>query len=98
MFCVVIILSNWLYHSFVKESLRWLYINQRFDEAADVTHYILRFNRKAETKKISDCAEYLTLWYHKEDHEEEGARTHSFANLFTSPQLRKRVLCMSYIW
>ncbi|OQV15161.1 Solute carrier family 22 member 3 [Hypsibius exemplaris] len=85
------------YVCFVKESLRWLYINQRFNEAADVTHYMLHFNRKKHTKKIADCADYLALWYQKE-HEDEEKSANSFVNLFTSPQLRRRVLGMSYIW
>ncbi|OQV15987.1 hypothetical protein BV898_09908 [Hypsibius exemplaris] len=80
-----------------RESLRWLYINQRFNEAADVTHYMLHFNRKKPTKKIADCADYLALWYQKE-HEDEEKSVNSFVTLFSSPQLRRRVLGMSYIW
>ncbi|GAU99528.1 hypothetical protein RvY_10520 [Ramazzottius varieornatus] len=84
---------------FVKESIRWLYVSQKFEEAKSATASILKFNNLPKSKKVSDCENYLVLWYQKEDDdslEKDGG--YSTWNLFSSPQLRKRILGLMYIW
>ncbi|XP_055337217.1 organic cation transporter protein-like isoform X2 [Paramacrobiotus metropolitanus] len=97
LFVVLTVLIAVAYIFLVHESLRWLYINYRFEHASNIVHKIMRFNGVQLTKRISDCMSYLVMW-HQKDEEIDDKASHSMWNLFTSAQLRKRCLCMTFIW
>ncbi|KAH9509240.1 hypothetical protein Btru_046571 [Bulinus truncatus] len=79
--------------SFVPESLRWLTVQGRVEEAEDVVKYIARLNRKPVPK---DCADILKGIAEKES--KSTTKRYTYFHLYKGWHLFKTSIILQFLW
>ena len=77
------------------ESIRWLLINNRFDQAENVVRNISTFNKISFPKDIFDKT---VNEIEKTEANKSDIKSYTIADIFRSSVLRKRSLIMMVIW
>ncbi|XP_046545766.1 solute carrier family 22 member 6-A-like [Haliotis rubra] len=77
----------------IPESLRWMIMHGRLDDAEKYVTKVTTFNRKVFPKESWASVRSMT-----EDKEASSQQQYTFTDLFKTPQIRKRSILLFYIW
>ncbi|XP_041350966.1 solute carrier family 22 member 15-like [Gigantopelta aegis] len=80
---------------FMTESMRWLVVHDRVDEADKVANTIARYNR---VKTPDDLRKRLQAVADEEKSGQQNAKKYSYIDVFRGKTMIKTTICSSFVW
>ena len=84
--------------SFIRESIRWLILENRVDEASDIINRVLRLNHKASEMNWEMEHELVSIASYLQGQVPDEKPSYTFMDCFRTLGLRRTSICMMYIW
>ncbi|GAV05271.1 hypothetical protein RvY_15427-1 [Ramazzottius varieornatus] len=86
------------YFFFVKESIRWLILENRIDDASDSINRVLRTNHKASEMNWEMQHELVSIASYMQGQLPDEKPAYTLLDCFRPTGLRRTSICMMYIW